>query len=141
MTRRPGSTRDATRSAPGWCRSDWAATSGSWAATTRRRRPTAQAVATLPADPPSAERARVVAAEGQLLMLRGHAREAIARCEEALAVARAVGARAEEGHALNTLGACRSGLGEHDAGEACLREALAIALRAASCPTTSVAPT
>ena len=61
-------------------------------------------------------------------MLRGHAREAIARCEEALAVARAVGARAEQGHALNTLGACRSGLGEHEAGEACLREALAIAL-------------
>ena len=61
-------------------------------------------------------------------MLRGHARDAIARCEEALAVARAVGARAEEGHALNTLGACRSGLGEHEAGEACLREALAIAL-------------
>ena len=30
-----------------------------------------RAVATLPADPPSAERARVVAAEGQLLMLRG----------------------------------------------------------------------
>ena len=87
-----------------------------------------EAVATLPADPPSAERARVVAAEGQLLMLRGHAREAIARCEEALAVARAVGARAEEGQALNTLGACRSGLGEHEAGEACLREALAIAL-------------
>ncbi len=33
-----------------------------------------EAVATLPADPPSAERARVVAAEGQLLMLRGRAR-------------------------------------------------------------------
>ena len=43
-------------------------------------------------------------------------------------VARAVGARAEEGHALNTLGTCRSGLGEHAAAEACLREALAIAL-------------
>ena len=86
------------------------------------------AVATLPADPPSAERARVVAAEGQLLMLRGYVRDSIARCEEALAVARAVGARAQEGHALNTLGACRSGLGEHAAAEACLREALAIAL-------------
>ena len=87
-----------------------------------------EAVATLPADPPSAERARVVAAEGQLLMLRGLAHDAIARCEEALAVARAVGARAEAGHALNTLGAARSGLGEHEAAEACLREALAIAL-------------
>ena len=54
--------------------------------------------------------------------------QAIPRCEEALAVARAVGARAEEGQALNTLGACLSGRGEHDAAEACLREALAIAL-------------
>jgi DNA-binding CsgD family transcriptional regulator len=87
-----------------------------------------QAVATLPAEPPSAERARVVAAEGQLLMLDGHTHDSIARCEEALAVARAVGARAEEGHALNTLGCCRTGLGEHEAGEACLRQALAIAL-------------
>jgi len=87
-----------------------------------------EAVAILPADPPSAERARVVAAEGQLLMLRGLAHDAIARCEEALAVAHEVGARAEAGQALNTLGAARSGLGEHDAAEACLREALAIAL-------------
>ena len=86
------------------------------------------AVATLPADPPSAERARVVAAEGQLLMLRGYVHDSIARCEEALAVARVVGARAQEGHALNTLGSCRSGLGEHAAAEACLREALGIAL-------------
>ena len=74
-----------------------------------------EAVATLPGDPPSAERARVVAAEGQLLMLRGRVHQAIPRCEEALAVARAVGARAEEGQALNTLGACLSGRGEHDA--------------------------
>ncbi len=87
-----------------------------------------EAVATLPADPPSAERARVVAAEGQLLMLSGHARDSIARCEEALVVARAVGARAVQGHALNTLGASRSSVGEHEAGEACLREALAIAI-------------
>ena len=87
-----------------------------------------EAVARVPADPPSAERARVVAAEAQLLMLRGRGREAIARCEEALAVARAVGARAEEGQALNTLGTCRAGLGEPEAGEATLREALAIAL-------------
>ena len=42
VTRRPGSTPGATRSAPGWCRSDWAATCGSWAARTRRRRPTAK---------------------------------------------------------------------------------------------------
>ena len=40
-TRRPGSTPGATRSEPGWCTSAWAATSGSWAAATRQRRPTA----------------------------------------------------------------------------------------------------
>jgi len=86
-----------------------------------------EAVAALPAEPPTAARARVVAAEGQLLMLAGHARAAIARCEDALAVARAVGARAEEGEARNTIGACLAGLGEHAAAEASLRAALAIA--------------
>ena len=85
------------------------------------------AVATLPAEPPSAERARVVAAEGQLLMLNGRAREAIARCEEALAVARPLGARAEEGQALNTLGIARSGLGDRVGGEEALRRAFALA--------------
>jgi DNA-binding CsgD family transcriptional regulator/tetratricopeptide (TPR) repeat protein len=104
-------------------RSLWVAGRGDEAAAAYRA-----AVATLPADPPSAERARVVAAEGQLLMLSGRAHDAIARCEEALAVARTVGALAEAGQALNTLGAARSGLGEHEAAEAFLRESLAIAL-------------
>ena len=135
-----GSTRGATRSGTGSCRSAsgrylWVVGRDDEAAAAYR-----EAVATLPADPPSAERARVVAAEGQLLMLRGRAREAIARCEEALAVARAVGARAEEGQALNTLGACR-------AASASTRRARPRCARRSrsrwSCgtPTTSAAPT
>ena len=39
-----------------------------------------------------------------------------ARCDEALAVATAVGARAEEGHVLYTLGCCRASLGYFDEG-------------------------
>ncbi len=59
-----------------------------------------QAVRLVPAAPPSAERARVLAARGQGLMLLSRHRESQACCEEAIAIARAVGARAEEGHAL-----------------------------------------
>ena len=57
--------------------------------------------------PPSAERARVLASHAQALQpdLAGSP-EAIRYCEEAIAVARAVGARAEEAKALDLLGAC-----------------------------------
>jgi DNA-binding CsgD family transcriptional regulator/tetratricopeptide (TPR) repeat protein len=64
-----------------------------------------EAVRILPPDP-SAERARVLAAHAQWLMLAGRGRDAARRAEEALAVARTVGARAEEGHALDILGSC-----------------------------------
>src|SRR4051812_48762384 len=62
------------------------------------------AVALLPEDGPGTERAQVLGAEGHLLMLLGRADEATRCCEEALAVARAAGARAEEGSILTTLG-------------------------------------
>lgn len=62
------------------------------------------AVELMPADPPSVERARVLAAEGKMLMLHGEPTRSQSRCEEAIAAARSTGARAEEGHALNTLG-------------------------------------
>jgi tetratricopeptide (TPR) repeat protein len=39
-------------------------------------------------------------------MMTGRVRDVIARASEALAVARTVGARAEEGHALDILGSC-----------------------------------
>jgi tetratricopeptide (TPR) repeat protein len=62
-----------------------------------------EAVRILPATP-SAERARVLAYYAQWLMLAGRFRGAARHAEQALAVARMVGARAEEGHALDILG-------------------------------------
>jgi len=70
-----------------------------------------RAVAIIPAEPPSAELARALAAHGQLLMLASHHVDARARCEEAVAVARQVGDRAVEGHALTTLGTSLGVLG------------------------------
>jgi DNA-binding CsgD family transcriptional regulator/tetratricopeptide (TPR) repeat protein len=64
-----------------------------------------EAVRILPAEP-SPERARVLAYHAEYLMLAGRWREASRRAEEALAVARTVGARAEEGHALDIVGSC-----------------------------------
>jgi len=56
----------------------------------------------MPAQPPSAERAFVLAAEAQLLMRLNRREASAARCEEALDLARAVGAEAVEAHVLNT---------------------------------------
>jgi DNA-binding CsgD family transcriptional regulator/tetratricopeptide (TPR) repeat protein len=69
------------------------------------------AVRILPAEP-SAERARVLAEYAQALMLAGPWPDAVDRATQALAVARTVGARAEEGHALDILGTCTRNL-EH----------------------------
>jgi DNA-binding CsgD family transcriptional regulator len=64
-----------------------------------------EAVRLLPAEP-SADRARVLTYQAQWLMLAGRCHEAGGRAAEALAIARAVGALAEEGHALDILGGC-----------------------------------
>ncbi len=69
-----------------------------------------EAVRILPAEP-SAERARVLAEYAQYLMLAASLRDAVGRAEEALVVARTVGARAEEGHALDILGSCTLNIG------------------------------
>ena len=61
-----------------------------------------EAVRLVPPQPPTAERARVVAGEAQALMLNGRSQEARVRCEEALAVAREVGDRFVEAHVHNT---------------------------------------
>jgi hypothetical protein len=53
-------------------------------------------------------------------------------CERAIAVARAIGAQAEEGRALNTLGCDLSALGNPEAGVAVLREALSLSDAAGS---------
>jgi DNA-binding CsgD family transcriptional regulator len=68
----------------------------------------------LPAEP-SAERARVLTYQAQWLMMAGRHREAEGRAAEGLAVARAVGALAEEGHALDILGACAFDPGQLEA--------------------------
>ncbi|HEY7621977.1 MAG TPA: AAA family ATPase [Solirubrobacteraceae bacterium] len=87
-----------------------------------------QAVRIVPATPPSAARARVLAARGQGLMLLARHAESRACCEEAIAIARAVGARAEEGHALNTLGSDLAYLGDPQGAVEHLARAREIAL-------------
>jgi DNA-binding CsgD family transcriptional regulator/tetratricopeptide (TPR) repeat protein len=77
--------------------------------------------------PPSAERARVLAGHARTLSLTWHTSQAIPYCEQAIAVARAVGARAEETHALSTLGACLDDLGQLDRAIALHRQARRIA--------------
>ena len=73
------------------------------------------AMATIPADPPTRERAGVLASHARLLMLFGRNTQACQRSEEAIAAARLVGARAEEAQALNTHGAAHGNLGHNAA--------------------------
>jgi DNA-binding CsgD family transcriptional regulator/tetratricopeptide (TPR) repeat protein len=77
--------------------------------------------------PPSAEHARVLSRHARALTLSFQSRKAIPYCEEAIAVARAVGSKAEEAHALTTLGACLADLGELDRSIALYLEARRIA--------------
>ena len=86
-----------------------------------------EALAVCPPDP-SPARARALASTGQALMLLDRNREASERCRDAIAVAIAVGDRATEGHARNTLGTSLGGLGQFDEGIALLREAALIAV-------------
>jgi tetratricopeptide (TPR) repeat protein len=76
---------------------------------------------------PSEARARVLAGLGQTLMLRARFAEAAAVCEEAIAVARQVGARVVEGHALNSLGTAIVRLDQVARGLACLEDARRLA--------------
>jgi tetratricopeptide (TPR) repeat protein len=85
------------------------------------------AVALLPDDGDPAGRARVLGAEGHLLMLLGRGVEALDRCEGALDMARAAGARREEGSILATMCAALTNAGDAEAGIAAGREALRIA--------------
>jgi DNA-binding CsgD family transcriptional regulator/tetratricopeptide (TPR) repeat protein len=85
-----------------------------------------EAAGLLPVEP-SPERARVLGAYAQMLRLVGRIREAAEQSEEALAVARLVGARAEEAHALDLLGCCLADMGEVATGIASLVEARRIA--------------
>ena len=83
-----------------------------------------EAVELLPPQEPRRELARALAALGQILMLRGRTAESLHYCEQAIAVARQVGARAEEAHALNTQGVNLGVLGDRRTGIDHLRESL-----------------
>ena len=72
-----------------------------------------RAVELIPIDPPTPARAEVLSDLAHSLMMRGRFSESLALAEAALAISRAVGARAAEARALNALGldlACRSDL-------------------------------
>ena len=84
-----------------------------------------QALRTVPAEP-SAVRARILAATAQSLMLRSLQLSSRGYAEQAIAVAREIGAPAEEAHALNTLGCSLAALGHDTEGIALLEDALAL---------------
>jgi DNA-binding CsgD family transcriptional regulator len=86
-----------------------------------------RAVNLLPAEPPSAARAWVLARQAQALVMASRLHAARASAEEARAVARLTGARREEGWALLALGNAVYLLGERDTGPAHLRQARTIA--------------
>jgi DNA-binding CsgD family transcriptional regulator/tetratricopeptide (TPR) repeat protein len=86
-----------------------------------------EAIRLVPPEPPTPERAEVLATLGQALMLKPTFEQARTVCEEAIAVAQAAGARAAEGHARDTLGVVLAHLGDTAAGLAHLEEALRIA--------------
>ena len=74
------------------------------------------AVRLVPPDPPLAESAHVLAAYGEALMGHGRYRESRHLCEEAVAIARRIGALAEEGDARRVLGVDLAFLGDLEAG-------------------------
>jgi DNA-binding CsgD family transcriptional regulator len=86
-----------------------------------------EAVRLIPAEPPSRDRAFVLAGLGFILMLVGQGVRSREVCEEALDVARSVGAGAAEVRALASLGNVVEASGDRRAGIAFLREARALA--------------
>jgi tetratricopeptide (TPR) repeat protein len=85
------------------------------------------AVQLVPAEPLSAERARVLAGYAEFLGLLARDAESRQVAEEALVAARQAGFRREEGRALASLGVALARLGDPDRGIAHLREARRIA--------------
>jgi DNA-binding CsgD family transcriptional regulator/tetratricopeptide (TPR) repeat protein len=85
------------------------------------------AAALLPTEP-SAARATILAGEAHILMLRGDALPARAPCEEAIRIARDVGAPEVECYALNTLGAVLVQLGALEDGIDALRRGHQLAI-------------
>jgi DNA-binding CsgD family transcriptional regulator/tetratricopeptide (TPR) repeat protein len=85
------------------------------------------AVDLVPAEPPSAARARVLGGQALALSMASHLHASQVSAEEALRVARLTGARHEEGWALLMLGCALDVLGEPEAGQANMRQARRIA--------------
>ena len=75
---------------------------------------------------PTRERAEVLAAHARMIMMTTRLADAIGLARTAVSVAREVGARADEAHAVGTLGACLAMLGDSESGLVHLREALSI---------------
>jgi ATP/maltotriose-dependent transcriptional regulator MalT len=88
-----------------------------------------RATALMPVEPPSLERAFVLAAEAQLLLRCNRREVSAARCEQALEVARAVGAPAVEAHVLNTSCPNLGAVGEFERAVESAARARAIARR------------
>ena len=85
------------------------------------------AVRLVPAEPPGAERAQVLAALGEALMGQGRHRESAELCQEAIKIAREGGVLAQEGDARRALGVDLAFLGDLEAGVAELLNAHRIA--------------
>jgi DNA-binding CsgD family transcriptional regulator/tetratricopeptide (TPR) repeat protein len=86
-----------------------------------------EAVDLVPAEPPTAERALVVGSLASALMLGDRPTESRVLAEEAVRVARLVGAQREEARSLTTLGGDLVAVGDVDGGLAALRTALELA--------------
>jgi DNA-binding CsgD family transcriptional regulator len=90
-----------------------------------------EAVRLIPVDPPSKERARVLASFADALVLAGRNDEARTASEEAVAIARQLGAERELSRALNILGWAQATPGPFGADVASRREAGLASLREA----------
>jgi DNA-binding CsgD family transcriptional regulator len=86
-----------------------------------------QAVDLVPAEPPTAARALVLAGQAHALLMASRVHTGRVSAEEALWVARLTGARQEEGRALLELGNALNGLGKCEAGLAYMRQAREVA--------------
>jgi DNA-binding CsgD family transcriptional regulator/tetratricopeptide (TPR) repeat protein len=82
-----------------------------------------QAVGLVPAEPPSAARAQVLAGQAHMLMMLSRPAASLAADEEALVAARRAGARRQEGRALVTLGSALDALGDTEGALKWFREA------------------
>jgi DNA-binding CsgD family transcriptional regulator/tetratricopeptide (TPR) repeat protein len=86
-----------------------------------------EAVRLIPPDPPSRERARLLASFAEALVFAARIEEARAAGEEAVAIARQLGAELELGRALLALGGAQADSGSFEAAVVSLREACRLA--------------